>query len=144
MKKFLITLTFSLVAALASFSVSASGYGAGFEGKVWSGNVNAGASSMTTGGSMSETGAHKNGYAFAGNANAGGGSAYAGGNVHSNGIDAWSGVDSFTLGGSAAFGGGNYAADAAGGNGTDVSSYSSGTWAQGGFGGYVGFGFGGW
>lgn len=123
-----------------SFAASASGFDAGLGVKTYSGNVNAGAGSVSAGGSMSETAAAGNGYAFSANANAGGGSSYAGGNVARDGVTTWSGVDSFSAGGSLSFGGGNYSSEAAGGNGTDVNSYSSGSWTQSGFGGSLGFG----
>lgn len=106
----------------------------------YAGYVTGGASSQSSGGSMSDTSATNNGYAYSANANAGGGSAYAGGSVDHSGIDAWSGVDSFSQSGSLSFGGGNYSSSATGGNGTDVASYASGKWVTGGFGGYSGWG----
>lgn len=137
LSKMFLALILSLVTAAALATTPNSG---SFNAGGWGGYANGGASSVSSGGSMSETATSQNGYAYSANANNGGGSAYAGGSVGYDGVDAWSGVDSFSQGGSLSFGGGNYTSNATGGNGTDVSSYASGQWVTGGFGGYAGWG----
>lgn len=116
----------------------ATNFGLGLQG--WTGKVEAGASSVSTGGSMSETSAQGNGFAANATVNATGGEAKAWGSVNHQGVQTGTYQSSFSTGVSGSVKYGNAQSTTAGGQGTDVNAGSYGSFKSGGYGGYLGWG----
>lgn len=137
--KYMMKLAVVLVLALAALPALATGsFSAGLSG--WKGSVDAGASSVSTGGSMSETSAQGNGFAANATINATGGEAKAWGSVNPQGVQTGTYQSSFSGGASGSVKYGNATSQTAGGQGTDVNSASYGSFKSGGYGGWLGFG----
>lgn len=138
MKKFLhVLLVAALVFCMAP--AMATGFGAGLSG--WKAKVDAGSSSVSTGGSMSETQAWGNGLTANATVNSTGGYASAGGDFSPHGASTYSEQSSYSngLSGSVTFG--NAVGNTAGGQGTDVNAGAWSTFKSGGFGGSIGWGW---
>lgn len=133
-------LNYAVLLALAFVTAPAlaTGFGLGLQG--WTGKVEAGASSVSTGGSMSETAAADNGFAANATLNATGGEAKAWGSVNHQGVQTGTYQSSFSGGASGSVKYGNATSQTAGGQGTDVNSASYGSFKTGGYGGYLGWG----
>ena len=135
MKKFLILAGLAL--ALVAGQAAATGFGAGASG--WTGKVEAGSSSVSTGGSMSETSAQGNGFAANLTANTTAGESKAWGSVNQHGVTTGTAQSSVSGGFSGSVKYGNASSQTAGGQGTDVNAQSYGSFKTAGFGGYAGF-----
>lgn len=120
-----------LAGLFAAGSVSATGLNG------WVAGVNGNSSSVTTGGSKSETAANGNGYAANATLNAGAGLSYASGSFSPSGVVTSSGAGSVSTGFSGSTTFGSASGNTAGAVGTDVNSGAWGSFKASGFGGFL-------
>ena len=123
---------FSILFLLAlAFPAFATDYSAGgyVQGGYQTGEFSGYAESTTTGGSMAQGVVNGDGYALSGSANAGAGHAYAGATFGADGLNTFSGGESFSVNLSGATDGGSGYAQTAGGVGTDYSSHAEGSFS---------------
>ncbi len=134
------TLAFALLAVVGALALPASAttFSGGLSG--WKADASGNASSVSTGGSMSETSAQGNGYAANATVNATGGQAQAWGGYNHQGVNVGTNQSSFSNGQSGSVKYGNATSQTAGGQGTDVNSGAWGSFKSGGYGGWLGFG----
>ena len=129
-----------LVLALSALAFAASATGFSLGGGTWSGQITAGSSSVSTGGSMSATAAADNSFAINGTANATGGESKAWGSFSPQGVQTGTAQSSYSTGTSGSLKWGNATSQTAGGQGTDVNSASFGSFTKSGGGGFIGWG----
>lgn len=138
MKKFLFLAGLALALVVGQASATGNSFGASLSG--WKAETAGSASSSSTGGSLSETSAQGNGFAANATVNATGGYAQASGGFTSQGISVATQQGSYSTGASGSVKYGNAVSNTAGGQGTDTNSYAGGSFKNGGFGGWAGFG----
>lgn len=129
-----------LVLALSALSFAASATGFSLGGGTWSGKIDAGSSSVSVGGSQSETSATNTGFAANATLNATGGESKAWGAFNQQGVQTGTAQSSYSAGASGSLKFGSATSQTAGGQGTDVNSAAFGSFTKSGGGGFLGFG----